>query len=531
MPGSKSSRSKSSRSKSPGSKSPRSKSPRSKSNEKQLMEFMQTNELAIIFVIFSMFYGIDIRKLNKMKISENDFNEICDYLKENQLSDLIPQLHFILPMVEVLILHSKSHDTMVIKRLFRLFGLEDDIDTFMKLFKSKSSKSSTSTDIREVDEFSPEMEILRQKGGSGVLTLFKKMKITKDFYTFLSFISLLLSMYCIWIQSRHLLRDMEKNENIQIGLRLVQSAHTCKKVELTSNQKLIAKFTGTVSGLFGANAQDHVEGIMYLSECLLKYPEKIKLDITEVDVIYNEKPNEKGTTNELGLYNEVNVDDFVMSSGVVPLGFDFDKKNFHVEMNLIKRAVIKPEISDSELNEVSRKIANKILKKQPLIADSMKEQNIQPEKNIQPVIPREPSYLELVYAVVKEGVENIDFPRIAAGFMTGEDLKAMLEAQIRRYILEKRFELKNTQTKTEYFIDSLLIDVPLYIGTVYALVKYIQWFCGNLITFSYLVSTYFKKPQLAITNGDGNNRQLIRTRTRRGGKLFNKNHTKKSHKK
>jgi hypothetical protein len=487
------------------------------------MEFMQTNELAVYFVIFSMFYGIDIRKLNKMNISENDFNEICDYLKENQLSDLIPQLHFILPMVEVLILHSKTHDTMVIKRLFRLFGLEHDIDTFMELFKSKSSKSSTSTDIHVVDEFSPGIGIIR-KGGSGVLTLFKKMKITKDFYTFLSFISLLLSMYCIWIQSTRLLRDVEKNENIQMGLKLVQSAHTCEGVELTSNQKLQAKTVGIISGLFGANGEEHVKEMMYLSDCLLKDPEKIKLDMKEytVDIIYNEKLNEKRSKNELVLYNELDVNDFVMSSGVVPLGFDFDKENFHDEMDDIKRAVKKNKISESELKEVSDNIAKKILKKQPLIAsgitDSMKEEHIQP------IIPKESSYFGLVYDVVKDGIQSIDITRIATGFMTGEDLNALFSAQIRRYILEKRYKLKNTQIKTEYFIDSLLIDVPLYIGTVYALVKYIQWFCGNLITFSYLVSTYFKKPQLAIEY-HGNS-----LRINRGGKSLKINRTKKSQK-
>jgi hypothetical protein len=547
MPTSKPGRPKSPKSKSPKSrspKSPKSKSPKSKSrspksNENQLMKFMQTNELAVYFVIFSMFYGIDIRKLNKMKISENDFNEICDYLKENQLSDLIPQLHFILPMVEVLILHSKSHDTMVIKRLFRLFGLEHDIDTFMKLFKSKSS---TSTDIRVVDEFSPKMEILRQKGGSGVLTLFKKMKITKDFYTFLSFISLLLSMYCIWIQATRLLRDVEKNENIQMGLRLAQSAHACEGVELTSNQKLKAKIAGTISGLFGPNGEEYVKGIMYLSECLSKDPIKLDMEKYTVDIINNEMPNDEGTTNELVPYN---VNDFVMSSGVVPFGFDFDKEKFHDEMNDIKRAVEQNKLSDSELKRISDKIAEQILTKQPLIAsritDSMKEQNIQPEKNIKPVIPRESSYLELVYDVVNEGIGSIgsiDFARIAAGYMTGEDLNALFSAQIRRYILKKRFELKDAQIKTEYFIDSLLIDLPLYLGTAYALLNYIRWFCGNLITFSYLVSTYFKKPQLAITNGDDNhaiegrrNTQRITSRINGGGKSLKINHTKKSHKK
>lgn len=496
------------------------------SNNDKLMRFMQTNELAIYFVIFSMFYGIEIIELNKMNVSENDFNEICDYLNENQLSDLIPQLHFILPMVEVLILHSTSHDTMVIERLFRLFGFKDDINTFMELFKSKSSKT---TGIHEIDEFPQEMEIIH-KGGSGVLTIFKslfkkKIKITNDFFTFLSFISLLLSMYCIWIQGTRLIRDVEKNENIQLGLRLVQSAHTCEGVELTSNQKLQAKTAGIVSGLFGVNGEEHVKEMMYLSDCLLNDPEKIKLHMKEyrIDIIYNEKPNKNGSKNELVLYNEPDVNDFIMSSGVVPFGFDFDKETFRDEMDDIKRAVIKDSITELELKDLSYKIANRILKNQPLIASGKTDR--MKEEDIQPVIPREPSYFGLVYDVIKDGIKSIDIKRFATGFMTGEDLNAIFSAQIRRYILEKRFKFKDAQIKTDYFIDSLLIDVPLYLGTAYALLNYILWFGGNLITFSYLVSTYFKKPPLAITNGPNT------LRINRGGKLFNKNHTKKSHKK
>lgn len=526
----------------PNSKLKKSKSvkrPKSSSKESKLMKFMQTNELAIYFIIFSIFDGINIKKLNKVKISDNEFNEICKYLNENKLSDLIPYLHFILPIVEVLILHSNSHDTMCIKRLFRLFGLENDSVAFMELFKSNTSKSSG---IREVDEFSPDIEIIR-KGGSGMLIIFKKVfknvKITKNFFTFLSFLGVLLSMYCIWTQTTRLITDVNTNENIQIALKLVNSARTCEGVELSNKQKLQAKTAGIISDLFGANGEEHVKEMMLLSECLLKDPEKIKLDMKEhvVDVIYNEMPNEKGTTNELVLYNQLDMNDFIMSSGVVPLGFDFDKETFNLEMDGIKSAVIKDKISESELKEVSEKIAKQILKKQPLIAngitDSMKK------KDIQPVIPKEPSYFGLLYDVVKDGIQSIDINRIATGFMTGEDMNALFAAQIRRYILDKRYQLKDAQIKTEYFVDNLLIDVPLYLGTAYTLLNYLLWFGGNLIAFAYLVKSYYAEQQLAITNGDeklaitnGDEKELQiskKTRKNKGGKK--QNYTKKTYKK
>lgn len=517
----------------------------SSSKENKLMKFMQTNELAIHFIIFSMFDGINIKKLNKVKITENDFNEICHYLNENQLSDLIPQLHFILPMIELLMLHCKSDDTMSIQRLFRLFGLQEDINTFMELFKSKSSKS---TGIHKVDEFPPDIEIIRKKGGNGKLILFKRVfkniKITKNFFTFLSFISLLLSIYCIWTHTTRLVTDVNTNENIQVALKLVKSANTCEGVELSNKQRLQAKTAGIISGLFGANGEEHVKEMMLLSECLLKDPEKLKLDMKEhaVDVIYNEMPNEKGTTNELVLYNQIDMNDFIMSSGVVPLGFDFDKETFHDEMDDIKRAVKKDRISESELKDVSDKIAKQILKKQPLIAngitDNMKVQNSQP------VIPKEPSYFGLVYDVIKDGIQSIDITRIATGFITGEDINALFAAQIRRYILEKRYKLKDAQIKTEYFVDSLLIDVPLYLGTAYALLNYILWFGGNLIAFAYLVKSYYTKPVLSITNGPENlaidnsasdlkqieGGRKLKHKSKKGGKSLKINRTKKSYK-
>uniref|UniRef100_A0A6C0HAX7 Uncharacterized protein n=1 Tax=viral metagenome TaxID=1070528 RepID=A0A6C0HAX7_9ZZZZ len=527
----------------PNSKLKKSKSvkrPKSSSKESKLMKFMQTNELAIYFIIFSIFDGINIKKLNKVKISDNEFIEICKYLNENKLSDLIPYLHFILPIVEVLILHSKSDDTMSIKRLFRLFGLENDIIAFMDLFKSKTSKTSR---IREVDEFSPDLEIIR-KGGSGMLIIFrslfnKKMKITKIFYTFLSFLGILLSMYCIWTQATRLIKDVNTNENIQSALKLVNSARTCEGVELSNKQKLQAKTAGIISDLFGANGEEHVKGMMILSECLLKDPEKIKLDMkqNEVDIIYNEKPNEEGTTNELVLYNKVDMNDFIMSSGVVPLGFDFDKETFHVEMDLIKRAVIKDKITESELKEVSEKIAKQILKKQPLLAnaitDSMKK------KDIQPVIPKEPSYFGLLYDVVKDGIQNIDINRIVTGFMTGENMIALYAAELNKKIVTIRYKLKQAQELTEYRVNMLLIDIPLYLGTAYTLLNYLVWFSGNLIAFAYLVKSYFTEQQLAITNGDeklaitnGDEEEVKiskKTQKKKGGKK--QNYTQKSYKK
>jgi hypothetical protein len=502
----------------------------SSSKENKLMKFMQTNELAIHFIIFSMFDGINIKKLNKAKISKSDFNKICDYLNENQLSDLIPQLHFILPMVELLMLHSISHDTMSIKRLFRLFGFKDDINTFMKLFKSKSSKSS---DIYEVDKFSPGTEIIKQRGGNGMLILFKRLfkniKITKNFFTFLSVISLLLSSYCIWTQTTRLVTDVNTNENIQVALKLVKSANTCQGVELSNKQRLQAKTAGIISGLFGANGEEHVKEMMLLSECLLIDPEKIKLDMKEhvVDVIHNEIPNEKGISNELVIYNQLDINNFIMSSGVVPAGFDFSTE---YDMREIIHAVTQDKITEKELNEVSNKIATQILKKQPLIADGIKDST--KEKDIQPVIPREPSFFGLFYDVIKDGIQSIDITRIATGVITGEDINALFAAQIRRYILEKRFKLKDAQIKTEYFIDTLLIDVPLYLGTAYTLLNYIIWFGGNVIAFAYLVKSYYANPQFAITNGSTRPEITNRSRLRlRGGKLLTKNRTKKSHKK
>ena len=528
MPGSKSKRSKSKRSKSKRSKSKGSKSKGSKSKENK---FMQTNELAIHFIIFSMFDGININKLNKVKISKSDFNEICHYLNENQLSDLIPQLHRILPMVKVLMLHRKSYNRMSIERLFRLFGLQDDINTFMNAFDE--SKSSKTSDIYKVDEFSPGTEIIGKKGGNGKLILFKRLfkniKITKNFFTFLSFISLLLSIYCIWIQTTRLVTDVNTNENIQVALKLVKSANTCQGVALTNKQRLQAKTAGIISGLFGANGEEHVKEMMLLSECLLIDPEKIKLDMKEhvVDVIHNEIPNEKGISNELVIYNQLDMNNFIMSSGVVPAGFDFSTE---YDMREIKDAVTKDIITEKELNEVSNKIATQILKKQPLIADGIKDST--KEKDIQPVIPREPSFFGLFYDVIKDGIQSIDITRIATGVITGEDINALFAAQIRRYILEKRFKLKDAQIKTEYFIDTLLIDVPLYLGTAYTLLKYIIWFGGNVIAFAYLVKSYYANPQFAITNGSPRHAITNRsTLTLRGGKLLTKNRTKKSHKK
>ena len=532
MPGSKSKSPKSKRSK---SNSPKSNSPKSKENK--VMKFMQTNELAIHFIIFSMFDGININKLNKVKISKSDFNEICHYLNENQLSDLIPKLHRILPMVKVLMLHLESYNSMSIERLFRLFGLQDVINKIMELFKS-----SNSSGIKEVDKFSPGTEIIGKKGGNGKLILFKRLfkniKITKNFFTFLSFISLLLSIYCIWIQTTRLVTDVNTNENIQVALKLVKSANTCQGVALTNKQRLQAKTAGIISGLFGVNGEKHVKEMMLLSECLLIDPEKIKLDMKEhvVDVIHNEIPNEKGISNELVIYNQLDMNNFIMSSGVVPAGFDFSTE---YDMREIKDAVTKDIITEKELNEVSNKIATQILKKQPLIADGIKQPLIADgikdstkEKDIQPVIPREPSYIGLLYDVIKDGIQSIDITRIATGVITGEDINALFAAQIRRYILEKRFKLKDAQIKTEYFIDTLLIDVPLYLGTAYTLLNYIIWFGGNVIAFAYLVKSYYANPQFAITNGSP--RPAITNRSRlilRGGKLLTKNRTKKSHKK
>ena len=107
-----------------------------------------------------------------------------------------------------------------------------------------------------------------------------------------------------------------------------------------------------------------------------------------VDVIHNEIPNEKGISNELVIYNQLDMNNFIMSSGVVPAGFDFSTE---YDMREIKDAVTKDRISEEDLNKVSNKIAKRILEKQPLIANGIKDST--KEKDIQPVIPREPSYI------------------------------------------------------------------------------------------------------------------------------------------